>query len=110
MHNIVQELKAYLYLDNPVEIVIKSRSKKNADANYWGMYNRKGILKYHLIHIYAGNKSQRPLNSIIAHELIHAWQEELGLEETHGPKFIEAAHNIERDFDLENVYMEEFDI
>jgi Zn-dependent peptidase ImmA (M78 family) len=109
MFNIVQELKDYLILDNPVEIVIKSKEKKNADANYWGMYNRKGILKSHLIHIYAGNQSERSLNSLIAHELIHAWQEEQGLKEIHGPEFIKLARNIEYDYDLENVYLVDID-
>ncbi len=103
------EYVEYLGLKKPFSVEIKSRKKKDCDAAYWGLYNEKGNLKSHLIRVYLGNNSNRSLETLIAHELIHAWQEEKGLKEIHGPEFIKMARKMEYKFCLSNIYIPEID-
>lgn len=88
--DIITAVSQYLKLDKPVDIVIRQRSNKKATAKYWGLY-RGNKLKRHLIHIYllniSDNPSERRLDTIIAHELIHAKQEEMGYKDIHGKSF-----------------------
>ncbi len=83
----VIEMAARLNLKKPYKIILKSSESNTADAKYWGMYNSKGKLESHLIHVYLGNDSARSLETLIAHELCHAKQDERGNKDTHGKSF-----------------------
>lgn len=100
----ILEIVKYLGLKKPFDIQIKSRKHKNMDAAYWAL-NRKGKLVSHLIRVYTGNDSARSLECLIAHELIHAWQEENNILEIHGTKFIKMAEKIEYKFGISNIYI-----
>lgn len=102
----------YLGLKCPYTIKLKSKESRDTAA-YWTMVNDHGILDYHLIHIYMGNlryKGERDLETLIAHELIHAWQAENNLDEIHGPGFIKIAAKMSEKFELPRIYIPEVDI
>lgn len=105
----IQKLINFLELKNPVEIQIRSKKRKKMEAGYWGLYAEDGELKSHLIRIY-GFDTSRPLETLIAHELIHAWQEENYIDEVHGPEFIETAREIEDNFGIRDIYIPELDL
>jgi len=79
----------YLGLEKPYTIKLNSKGKKSASAEYRASYNRGGELVSHQITIYLGNQAQdsRDIETLIAHELIHAYQEENNIEEIHGDDF-----------------------
>ena len=110
----LNEFVKYLGLTRPYKIEIKSRKHKSMDAGYIALYSDggKGTLHSHLIRVYAGNirrNNSRNLETIIAHELIHAWQEEMSIDEIHGPMFIKMAKSMDTIFDLPNIYMPDID-
>jgi hypothetical protein len=79
----------YLGLEKPYTIKLNSKGKKSASAEYRASYNRGGELVSHQITIYLGNQDTdtRDIETLIAHELIHAYQEENNIEEIHGDDF-----------------------
>jgi len=79
----------YLGLEKPYTIKLNSKSKKSVSAEYIAKYNRGDVLVSHQITIYLGNQrtDTRDIETLIAHELIHAYQEEAGIEEIHGDDF-----------------------
>ena len=82
------------------------------DAVYYPKFSNKGNLKAHKITVYLGNQdanSPRTLNELIAHELIHAWQQENNLVEFHGINFRMRAIAMDDEFDLPNIYLVELD-
>ena len=83
----------YLGLFKPYTIKLNSRGKKSASAEYRASYSRGGTLVSHQITIYLDNQPQdsRDIETLIAHELIHAYQEEKGITEIHGQDFIDVA-------------------
>lgn len=83
----------YLGLEKPYTIKLNSKGKKSASAEYRASYNRGGELVSHQITIYLGNQLEdiRDIETLIAHELIHALQEEEGIIEIHGEYFIDIA-------------------
>ena len=83
----------YLGLEKPYTIKLNSKGKKSASAEYIAKYNRGGELVSHQITIYLGNQLEdtRDIETLIAHELIHALQEEEGIIEIHGEYFIDIA-------------------
>lgn len=98
----------YLGLKKPITIRIVPKGNKLADAEYEAEYTEKGKLLEHIITVYTKGL-QRNFETLIAHELIHAWQEENKKSETHGPAFIKYARKMERDFGLCNIYDPEVD-
>jgi hypothetical protein len=94
----------YLKLKKPVTIRIIPRKNSECDAEYESEYSERGKLCEHIITVYTKNPT-RDFETLIAHELIHAWQEENKARETHGPAFIKYARRIERDFGLREVYI-----
>lgn len=108
----INKLVDYLRLEKPFQIQLKSRKNKNQDAAYWAIYQDggDGELSSHLIRIYLGNNADRSVNSLIAHELIHAWQEENLIKEIHGQEFRTMSAQVSRRFSLKNVYIPERDI
>jgi uncharacterized protein YeaC (DUF1315 family) len=100
----------YLGLKKPVNLRIITRKNRWADAEYEAEYSDKtGKLKEHKITVYFKNNS-RELDTLIAHELIHAWQEEHKKTETHGEYFIKYARKMEKDFGLTEIYIEGIDL
>lgn len=83
----------YLGLEKPYTIKLNSKGKKSASAEYRAIYNRGDILVSHQITIYLGNQDtdSRDIETLIAHELVHAFQEEHNIEEIHGDDFIDIA-------------------
>jgi hypothetical protein len=99
----------YLGLKKPVTIRILPRKNSQCDAEYEPEYSERGKLCEHIITVYTKNAT-RDFETLIAHELIHAWQEENKKTETHGPAFIKYANKIQRDFGLRDVYISGIDL
>ena len=87
----------YLGLEKPYTIKLNSKGKKSASAEYIAKYNRGGELVSHQITIYLGNQphDSRDIETLIAHELIHAYQEEHNITEIHGDDFADIARLLE---------------
>jgi len=99
----------YLGLKKPVNLKIVTRKNRWADAEYEPEYSDKtGKLKEHKITIYFKENS-RDFETLLAHELIHAWQEENKKSETHGKFFIKYAKKMEKDFNLKEIYIDGVD-
>ena len=104
MFNLYDYIK-FLGLKKPVNLRIITRKNRWADAEYEAEYSDKtGKLKEHLITVYYKDNT-RELDVLIAHELIHAWQEENKKTETHGPAFIKYARKMEKAFGLQEIYI-----
>lgn len=88
----------FISLEKPYTIKLNSKGKRSASAEYRASYNRGGELVSHQITIYLGNQPQdtRDIETLVAHELIHAWQEEKGITEIHGQDFIDVAELVSR--------------
>lgn len=92
---------------DPENSELKYKKAKDALGHYYYMkVTERDEPMYHLIIIYLYNFTDEALESIIAHELIHAWQAETGflLEEQHGTGFISAAEAVEREFGITGIY------
>jgi hypothetical protein len=108
MKNLYTYIK-YLGLKKPVNLRIVTRKNRFADAEYEPEYSDKtGKLKEHNIIIYFKNNC-RDFDTLVAHELIHAWQEENKKQETHGPFFIKYARKMEKEFNLREIYLPDID-
>lgn len=112
--NIIFDIVDYLGLQKPYKIELKSKGNKSATAKYWALYSNKGKgdLHSHWIRVYLSNIAtprERDLNTIIAHELIHAWQEEKGYTDIHGTSFQMKAADITAIFNMPLVYNPETD-
>lgn len=108
MQNLHDYIK-YLKLKRTINLRIITRKNRFADAEYEPEYSDKtGKLIGHNITIYLRDNS-REFNTLLAHELIHAWQEENKKSEIHGPYFIKYARKMERDFNLREVYIPDVD-
>ena len=107
----------------PFKIELVSKGHKKAHAYYWSICKNggKGKLHSHFIRIYLGDitEDSRSYEQILAHEFIHAWQEEQGIDEYqekngvhmfHGPQFIEMADKLGYILGLENIYLKGIDL
>ena len=103
MQNLNDYIK-YLGLTKPVVVRINSRTHKAWDGYYMPRYNSKGKLSEHRITVYLQDYS-RDFDTVLAHELIHAWQEENGKTEYHGWHFKRIARKMEKTFSLAGVYI-----
>jgi hypothetical protein len=102
----------FLGLKSPVELTFKTKANKHSDALYLPKFSNKGNLKAHKIVVFLGNQTanaKRTLDELIAHELLHAWQQENNIAEFHGPNFIMMSIAMKHAFDLPNIYIEELD-
>lgn len=97
----------YLGLEIPYTIKLNSKGKKSASAEYRASYNRGDILISHQITIYLGNQDtdSRDIETLIAHELIHAYQEEHNINEIHGDDFAEIAGLLSRYLETAGIYV-----
>ena len=110
----IESFVEYLGLKHTFEIQLRNTSKDIATAEYWCIRNEKGKIKKHVIRVYLlniwGNPAERDLETIIAHELIHAWQDENGFGDIHGDSFQQIARSMSIRFSLPNIYDPERDI
>jgi hypothetical protein len=108
----ISETVDILNIKKPIEIKFFTKIKKNSAAKYWALINTKGKLNRHLIHVYNildTANSVRNISRLVIHELIHAWQEENGINEIHGPEFQKTASRLERALNIDNLYIPEID-
>lgn len=99
LHNLIHDCIHFLDLSRKYEIILKDKTKKTHTAKYEALYNDHGKLVKHLITIYVGNifktPGERNIETLLAHEFVHAWQEEFGKEDIHGDSFIEMAGQLQ---------------
>lgn len=107
MKNLYEYIK-FLKLKKPVNLRIITRKNKFADAEYLPTYHDSGRLKEHRIWIYLKDNS-REFETLLAHELIHAWQEEHKKKEIHGKFFVKYAKKMEKHFNLKEIYLPDVD-
>lgn len=103
---LLNDLIKALGLQKPVMLTIKTRRGKDCDAYYMPQYSdRTGKLKAHRITIYTV-ESTRSFETLLAHELIHAKQEEQSKEEFHGKYFVKWAADLEKQFPtIKDIYL-----
>ena len=106
---ILNELIETLGLKLPITLIVRTRSNKLCDAYYLPIHSdRTAKLKGHKVVIYTKDV-QRSFDTLLAHELIHAWQEENKKYETHGKHFKKLAKQLESKFNLTEIYIEGVD-
>jgi len=111
MENLAHYIQ-FLGLKSPVELTFKTKSNKHMDAVYLPKFSNRGNLKAHKITVFLGNQdanAARNLDELIAHELIHAWQQENNIAEFHGINFRMRAIEMGEHFNLPNIYLVELD-
>lgn len=100
----LQKYINFLGLKKPVDVTIKTRWGRDCDAYYLPTYSdRNGKLTGHKIVIWLGG-ANRTFDTLLAHELIHAWQEENKKLEIHGKHFQRMAKAMQKAFALEKIY------
>ena len=110
---IITDAVEYLGLQKPFDIRIKSKEHKWA-AGFCEQHTRKGKIIKHVITLYLPSmvSSRFSLESVILHELIHAWQAENDIlveGEYHGWEFQDTARELERIFKVPNIFSPESD-
>ena len=99
----------YLGIVKPIVVKINSRSHKHWEGSYLPKYNAKGKLVEHRITIWLDGMD-RDLETVLAHELIHAYHEENGILEWHGKRFKKDAKLMTKKFSwLKDVYRKGID-
>ncbi len=108
MQNIHEYIK-FLGLKKPVVLRVNTRKNKHYDGFYVARYSDKtGKLLEHKITIHIGGNA-RPFEVLLAHELIHAWQEENSKTEIHGKHFRALAKKMTEHFGLQEIYIKGVD-
>lgn len=106
---ILKRLIKHIGITKPVTVIIKTRKGKNADAFYIPHYsNSTAKLIGHRITIYT-KATTRDFDTLLAHELIHAKQEELRIPEIHGKIFKQWAADLETNFGLSEIFIKDID-
>lgn len=105
MIEFVQQQARVLKLTVPVELRLCFRDSDN-DAEYVPRFNDRGELKRHIIKLFIGDNN-RDTETLIIHELIHAWQEENKIVEIHGKSFAKMARKWPQ---YPDVYIPEIDL
>lgn len=90
MREFIENVINALELKLPVELRIKFKQYSN-DAEYEPRFNKHGKLKRHVITVYFDSDNHRDFNTLVIHELIHAYQEENKINEIHGESFAKMA-------------------
>jgi hypothetical protein len=95
----------FLGIKKPVVVRINTRNNKHFDGLYIPRYSSKTAkLLEHKITIHVGDNA-RGFDALLAHELIHAWQEEHGKTEIHGRHFKRLAKAMAESFGIEEIYL-----
>lgn len=103
--SVISSLKITL----PVTFTITTKESNN-DGYYMPIHNDDCELVGHRIRIYLNSDTSRSVEAIIAHELIHAWQEENSDTGVHGRKFAYRARKLEKKYALNNIYIPRVDV
>jgi predicted metallopeptidase len=100
-------LVRFLNLRKPFVIRIKSTPPKKYAGLHWSWLRNGKVISHSInVHLWDG----RELETLIAHELIHAWQAETGgIRRAHGKKFQRKAAEIEETFGIKEIYLPEYD-
>lgn len=111
MNTFIFELCELLNLTKPVEIkLVMYRKSRDWSAIYKPKYNDCGALIKHCITISLEKTLDRSMEALIAHELIHAWQEENSVADYHGKPFQKMARKISRSYPrLTDIYISNLD-
>jgi hypothetical protein len=109
--NLLNDYSAFLKLKKPVDIQFRFCKLSEYDAEYWPKMRDNGKIKRHIIRFYVCSDLdfERDFNTLLAHELIHAYQAERGLTEIHGKHFKRLAEKMSKRFALNNIYNSELD-
>lgn len=96
MKNLIHLCVQFLGITKPYSIKLVSRKRKDATAVYVTWFNRKySKIVNHDIKVYLGNEDLRDVETLIAHEFIHAWQAEYAPNsKSHGRKFQQKAQEL----------------
>jgi hypothetical protein len=105
----IESLIVFLKLEHPVTFTITTRESKN-DGYYLPVRDDDCELIGHKIRIYMNQNTSRSIEAIIAHELIHAWQEENADDAVHGRRFAYRARKLESQFNLKHIYIPRLDV
>lgn len=97
--SVVDDLK----LELPVDVKLSTREKKIA-AVYEPRFKGDN-LESHKIVVYMGGEHDRDLFTLIAHELIHAYQCENNLTDVHGKSFRLMARYLDLIYELPSIYI-----
>ena len=106
---LLKDMVKFLGLKKRVELTIKTVPGEEEDAYYLSIRSDRGRLVGHEIVIFTEN-TERSFETLLAHELIHAWQEEKRYDENHGPKFKDMAAKMEDEFNLIDIYRSGVDL
>lgn len=90
----------------PVTVKYSHKDCQDAVAYYHPIFNRMGQLRGHKITVYMPTLAAdtRNVDTILAHELIHAWQEEKGYNEIHGKQFAKMAVKLSAHLGLRGIF------
>lgn len=117
MKTLIEHISEYLGLEKPLDIKIVSKKRGVTwCGDYRPDFNDEGELKKHLIRIYLNNIScstnTRTFWGVVAHEMVHAWQQEAGIEDTkhHCKKFADMANMVKERFSLGDVFIPDVDV
>lgn len=104
-----------LGLYKPLDIQFRFCRESEFDAEYWPKFTNRGNVKRHIIRVYVTDDLEfnRDFQTLLAHELIHAWQAENNISDIHGQLFQEWACRLEKEYGpimLKRIYDSELDI
>lgn len=103
----LEKFAKFLGLKKPIDVTLTTRKPKNWDALYIGKYGRKKLKRHKItISIYASRERE----TLLMHELIHAWQEENKKREIHGKHFIKLAKKAEKAYKIKDIYIKGVDL
>lgn len=98
-----------LYLELPVDVRLKT-TENNIAAEYVPVFGEtESEIKKHKITVWMGGENDRDLFTLIAHELIHAYQAENQFLDTHGRSFKLMARYLGLLYDLPDIYRADLD-
>ena len=104
------EIRRDLGLKLPIKLIFSEAKKPKFAGMYMPIRNNKGKLTSHKITIYLNCAAGRSIDTLIAHELIHAWQDENGHTEIHGKHFRKYARILHEDYGIEHIYLKGTDL
>ena len=112
LQSFVDAIYNTLGLYKPLELRFRFQDNEETDAEYNPRFNKRGGIKRHVITLYISREFEfeRDFKTLLAHELIHAWQAENDIEDIHGPLFQKLASNLQEDFNLNRIYDPELDL
>jgi Zn-dependent peptidase ImmA (M78 family) len=107
----MQKIKLILKLKKPVKIKYAKRAHAEWDAEYEPKFLDSGEIKSHKIVIFNNPDRARSRKTLVAHELIHAWQAENDVADVHGKPFQKMARKIAKhNPKLRDIYLPDVDL